>query len=90
MLISHYISRLTNVFQHQAAVGVTGSYDALGELFECVAYFLLRLNIYTKNIPLSPQMSDIMVKIMVQVLNVLALATKQIKDGRFSRCHTAC
>jgi hypothetical protein len=31
-------------------------------------------------------MRDIIVKIMVEVLSVLALATKQIKDGRFSEC----
>jgi hypothetical protein len=30
-------------------------------------------------------MSDIIVKIMVEVLSVLALATKQIKQGRFSK-----
>ena len=30
-------------------------------------------------------MMDIIVKIMVEVLSVLALATKQIKEGRFSR-----
>jgi hypothetical protein len=30
-------------------------------------------------------MSDIMVKIMVEVLSVLALATKQINQGRFSK-----
>ena len=29
-------------------------------------------------------MSDILVKIMAEVLSVLALATKQIKQGRFS------
>jgi hypothetical protein len=81
---SCYISR------YQAAVGVSGSYDALGELFECLANFLKRLHIYTEKIPLSRPISDIMVKIMVQVLNVLALATKQIKDGRLSTSATAC
>ena len=30
-------------------------------------------------------MMDILVKIMVEVLSVLALATKQIKQGRFSK-----
>jgi hypothetical protein len=30
-------------------------------------------------------MSDVMVKIMVEVLSVLALATKQINQGRFSK-----
>ena len=35
-------------------------------------------------IPPSPMMADIIVQIMVQVLSVLALATKQVKQGRFS------
>ena len=34
---------------------------------------------------MSPTMSDIMVRIMIEVLSVLALATKEIKQGRFSR-----
>jgi len=33
-------------------------------------------------------MSDIMVKIMIEVLNVIALATEQIKNGRFSEWPT--
>ncbi len=32
-------------------------------------------------------MADIVVKIMVAVLSVLALATKQINQGRFSKWH---
>ena len=35
-------------------------------------------------------MSDILVKIMVEVLFVLALATKQINQGRFSKWRIAC
>jgi hypothetical protein len=31
-------------------------------------------------------MTDIIIRIMVEVLSVLALATKQIKLGRFSKC----
>ena len=31
-------------------------------------------------------MTDIIVKIMVEVLSVLALATKEIKQGRSSKC----
>jgi hypothetical protein len=30
-------------------------------------------------------MTDIIVKILIEVLSVLALATKQIKQGRFSK-----
>jgi hypothetical protein len=34
-------------------------------------------------------MTDIIIKIMVELLSVLALATKQIKQGRFSKCQCA-
>jgi hypothetical protein len=68
----------------QAAIDVSSSYDALLELFECIASFLKRFHVYTTKIPLSSLMSEIIVKILVEVLSVLALATKQIKQGRFS------
>src|SRR6267154_3660086 len=34
-------------------------------------------------------MTDIIVKIMIELLSVLALATKQINQGRFSECAVA-
>jgi hypothetical protein len=74
-----------NIRVCQAASGVTSSYDALLELFDCLGNFLKRLEIYI-TIPPTTMMLDIIVKIMVEVLSVLALATKQIKQGRFSKC----
>ena len=68
----------------QAASGVTSSYDALLDLFECIGNFLKRLEIYT-TIPPTPTMTDIVIRIMVELLSVLALATKQINQGRFSK-----
>ncbi|KAH9018545.1 hypothetical protein EDB84DRAFT_1679286 [Lactarius hengduanensis] len=65
-----------------AASDVSSSYDALVDLFECLGNFLKRLRIYT-DLPLTHSMTDIGVKIMVELLSVLALATKQIKQGRF-------
>ena len=32
-------------------------------------------------------MTEVIVKIMVELLSVLALASKQIKEGRFSKCN---
>jgi hypothetical protein len=69
---------------YQAVSGVMASYDALIELFECVANFLKWLHVYTQ-IPFTPIMADIVVKILLKVLAVLALATKQIKQGHFSK-----
>jgi hypothetical protein len=68
----------------QAATGVSSSYDALLDLFECLGTFLQRLAIYTR-FPPTHEMTGIIVKIMVELLSVLALATKQIKQGRFSK-----
>ena len=68
----------------QAALGVSASYDALVDLFECVGNFLNRLKIYSE-IPFSPSMTGIVTKIMIEVLSVLSLATKQIKQGRLSK-----
>ena len=76
---THFLIRIC-----QAADGVSSSYDALVDLFECIGNFLKRLRIYT-DVPMSPSMTDIVVKIMVELLSVFALATKQIKQGRFSK-----
>jgi hypothetical protein len=67
----------------QAAIAVGTSYDVLVDLFECVSNFLGRLRIHSE-IPPTPAMSDMLVKIMMEVLSVLALATKQIRQGRLS------
>ena len=60
-----------------------GSYDALLELFESLGNFVQRLDIYTKMTP-TTVMTETIVKIIVALLSALALATKQIKQGRLS------
>jgi hypothetical protein len=65
----------------KAAKGVSASYEALAELFECFERYLGRLKVLTE-IPLT--VGEISVQIMVELINVLALATQQINQGRFS------
>ena len=60
------------------------SYDALVDIFECIENFLRRLRIYTE-IPSNPAMTEVIIKIMLELLRVLALATKQMNQGRFSK-----
>jgi hypothetical protein len=74
-----------DIWDFQAAIGVTSSYDSLLNLFERLGNFLMRLEVYT-TIPPTPMMMDLIIKIIVELLSVLALATKQIKQGRFSKC----
>jgi hypothetical protein len=57
------------------------SYGALLDLLESIDHFLKRLDIYTK-IPPTPAMDEILIKIMVELVSTLALATKELKQGR--------
>ena len=50
-------------------------------MFESIEHFLNRLDIYTK-VPPTSAMTEIVVKIMVELLSTLALATKQIRQGK--------
>ena len=67
----------------QAAKDVRTGQDALFEVFEHIEAFFKRLEIYTKA-AFNEEMGDIITKIMVEVLNVLGIATKDIKQGRMS------
>jgi hypothetical protein len=46
--------------------------------------FLRRLEIYTE-VPSSTEMMDIIIQIMVEILSILGIATKEIKQGRLSK-----
>jgi hypothetical protein len=69
----------------QAAKGVTSSWDAVLELLESIEHFLNRLDIYTC-IPRTPAMDQMVVKIIMELLSTLAVATKELKQGRSSEC----
>ena len=63
--------------------GSIESYDALVDLLESIEHFLNRLDIYTK-VPPTDAMTELVVKIIVELLSTLALATKQVKEGKSS------
>ncbi len=68
-------------FVSQVFKGVSSDLDAIVELLESIEHFLKRLDIYTK-VPPTEAMTEIVVKILVELLSTLALATKQIRQGR--------
>lgn len=65
----------------KTAKRVSDDYDALIELFEHFERYLRRLQVFT-TIP--PALGEILVEIMVELLGVLALTTRQINQRRFS------
>jgi hypothetical protein len=69
---------------YQAAKDVSASYDALAELLEKIEQFMNRLEIYTK-VTLERAMAELIVKILVQLLHVLGLVTKEIRRTPLSK-----
>ena len=67
----------------QAAKEVHASHDTLVDIFERVEGFFRRLETYTEVSP-TPEMTDIIIQIMVEVLCILGIATKEVKQGRMS------
>ena len=74
-----------NAYTSQAAKESRASQDILIDIFERVEMFFRRLEIYTE-VPPTPEMMDIIIQIMVEVLSILGIATKEIQQGRISKC----
>ena len=59
------------------------SHDTLIHRFERINFFLQRLKGYT-GIPLTNDSTELLGKIMAQLLSILALSTKAVTNGRIS------
>ncbi|KAI0272293.1 hypothetical protein BC834DRAFT_1030466 [Gloeopeniophorella convolvens] len=64
-----------------ASKGVSDSYDSLVDLFDTMSRFLERVKVYTR-VKSTPSMTEIIVELMIGMLDILGLATKEIKQGR--------
>jgi hypothetical protein len=69
---------------YQVVKGVNDSYDVLIDLLESIEHFLHRLDIYTK-IPPTVGMTEMVFKILVELLSTLAVVTKQINARKVKR-----
>jgi hypothetical protein len=55
------------------------------DIFVRIESFFKRLESYTEvTVPPTAAMADVIVKIMIEILSILAIATKEIKQGRSS------
>lgn len=81
---SFFAYQVILISECQAADGVSASYDDLLELFNCLGNFLKRLHIYA-GLSLDPFMMEIVAKIMVELISILALSKKHINRGRLSK-----
>jgi hypothetical protein len=67
----------------QAAKDASARQDKHIKLFNRIERFFRRLEIYTGITP-TTAMTDIVIEIMVEVLTILAIATKEMRRGRLS------
>ena len=67
----------------QAAKDVRSSQETLVDIFDRIENFFRRVEVYIA-VPPTPEMLDMMVKIMVEVLSIFAIATKETTQGRTS------
>ena len=68
---------------YQTAKRIEPSSDLLIDLVGSIEHLLGRIEIYTQ-IPHTPELDEMVVKIMVELIYTLALATKGLTQGRSS------
>ena len=73
------------MYVYQAVKDVSTSCDAVVDLLESIEHFINPLDIYTR-VPSTGAMTEVLVKIMVELISTLALVTKQIKQKLPSKC----
>ena len=76
-------SDISDTERIQAAKDALASQGALVDILERIENFFRRLETYTE-VPTTEAMKDIIVKIMVEVLGIFAIVTKEMKQGRAS------
>jgi hypothetical protein len=73
------------IYASQAIKDVRAGQDTLADLFCRMEFFFHRLEKYIDVRP-SAAMTDIIVKIMVEVISILGIVTKEVRQGRTSMC----
>ena len=72
-----------NIYMFQAAKDARASQDTIIDIFERIEMFFRRLETYTQ-VPATTEMMEMIIQIMVVVISILGIATKEIKQSRLS------
>ena len=73
-----------NKYISQTVKDVRASKDTLVDVFERIELVFRRLEVYAEVQPIT-EMMDMIIQIMVEVLSILGIATKEMKQGRLSK-----
>ena len=75
---------IVTVYVSQAAKDVRASHNTVLDIVERIEMFFRRLEVYIEVDP-TPEMMEMMAQITAEVLSILGIATKEIKQGRTSK-----
>jgi hypothetical protein len=67
----------------QAAKDVSASDDVLSDIFVRIEDFFKRFKVYSRTF-VNAELAEVLVKVIVKVLNILSIATKEIEQSRAS------
>ena len=67
----------------QTVMDVRASHGTIIDIFERIEFFFLRLETYIEVQP-TTEMRDLIIKIIIEVFSILAIATKEIHQYRIS------
>ena len=68
----------------QTVKDIRASKDVVVDIFERMERFFRRVEVYTEAQP-TPEMLDMITEILVEILSILGIATKEIKQSRLSK-----
>ncbi|KAI9449931.1 hypothetical protein BJY52DRAFT_212138 [Lactarius psammicola] len=81
IVLDHPYTDCSDTKSTQAAKDVVPSQDALVDIFERIENFFRRLETYIE-VPMTEAMRHIIVKIMVELIEIFGIVTKEVKLGR--------
>ena len=87
--LSFFVRAIMTSISFQLVKNVSPSLGALAELFCQIENFLRRLDTYTKVTP-TAEMEEVIVKIIAEVLSILAIATWMLERGEISESIAVC
>ena len=73
----------SDVQLNQTANSVITSYEVLADILESIEFFVKRLRKYTETSHTMPEVDEVLVKLMVELISTLALVTGKLKKRRF-------
>ena len=73
----------SDVQLNQTTNGVITSYEVLADMLESIELFVKRLRKYTETSHSMPEVDEVLVKLMAELISTIVLVTRKLNKRRF-------